>query len=110
MPLITVHSSIFNIVVQTSGYTAQVSNSFGNVDLDLLSVTNESSISESVSGAAFNSITKITTGFNTYYKMQGFNTSTQQYENWHSMGTPLLSPPSGNVLTNISVVHTWQDR
>lgn len=52
----------------------------------------------------------ITTGFNTYFKMEGWNPITNQYETWHSMGTPLLDPPSGNTLQNIGVVMTWTDR
>lgn len=60
--------------------------------------------------AALNTTNKISTGFNTYYKMEGFNTNTNNYENWHSMGTPLLIPPSGNSLINISVVTSWIDR
>lgn len=48
--------------------------------------------------------------FNKYYKMQGFNPSTQQYETWHCMNEPLLDPPSGNVLENVSIVSYWEDR
>lgn len=53
---------------------------------------------------------KLTHGFNTYYKLQGFNTTTGKYEVWFSMGKPLLTPPSGHTLSNISVVLTWIDR
>jgi hypothetical protein len=54
--------------------------------------------------------TKLTHGFNTYFKMQGFNNAAQKYEVWFSTGTPLLIPPSGNKLSNIEVVLTWIDR
>lgn len=57
-----------------------------------------------------NSITHLTTGFNTYYKMQGFNQATGQYEVWHSMGTPQILPPSGDPLINVQVISTWIDR
>ena len=52
----------------------------------------------------------ITPGFNVYYKMQGFNPITQQYEDWHSMGAPLIDPPSGHALENIGIIGTWIDR
>lgn len=64
----------------------------------------------SVSAVAFNPSTKVTTGFNTYFKLQGFNTSTNSYEVWFSMGAPLLIPPSGHLLSNIEIVLTWIDR
>lgn len=57
-----------------------------------------------------NSYAKLTHGFTTYYKMQGFNNNTQRYEVWFSTGTALLQPPSGNRLSNIEVVLTWTDR
>jgi len=53
---------------------------------------------------------KLTHGFNTYFKMQGYNSSTQKHEVWFSTGKPLLTPPSGNTLSNIEVVLTWIDR
>lgn len=56
------------------------------------------------------SYAKLTHGFNTYFKMQGFNNTTQRYEVWFSTGSPLLVPPSGNTLSNIEVVLTWTDR
>src|SRR5574338_595752 len=52
----------------------------------------------------------VSPGFNTYYKMQGYNPITQQYEDWHSMNTPLLDPPSGHALENIGIVGSWIDR
>lgn len=107
MALITDFSTLFT-TVHLVKYTAQSSGTQGNQDISnfVIGLTKV----QFTSDASFNSITKVTTGFNTYYKMQGYNPITQQYENWHSMGTPLLSPPSGHTLTNISVIYTWQDR
>jgi hypothetical protein len=64
----------------------------------------------SVQVVPFNSSAKVSTGFNTYFKLQGFNTSTNKYEVWFSMGSPLLIPPSGHLLSNIEVVLVWIDR
>lgn len=58
----------------------------------------------------YNTNAKLTHGFNTYFKMQGFNNNTQRYEVWFSTGKPLLIPPTGNSLSNIEVVLTWIDR
>ena len=58
----------------------------------------------------FNSYAKLTRGFNTYFKLQGFNAVTGTYEVWFSKARPLLTPPSGNTLSNIEVVLTWIDR
>lgn len=60
--------------------------------------------------ARVNSTALLTTGFHTYYKMEGFNPTTNAYENWHSMDIPLMTPPSGNALTNIGVATSWIDR
>lgn len=103
MATITDRSTIFSLTY-LAGYTGQTSGSSGTQDY--ASATNLSFILLD----GLNSIAKITTGFNTYYKMQGYNTSTLQYENWHSMGTPLMVPPSGNTLVDVSVIATWTDR
>ena len=58
----------------------------------------------------FSSNAKLTHGFNTYFKLQGFNTTTGKYEVWFSKERPLLIPPSGNSLSNIEVILTWIDR
>ena len=60
--------------------------------------------------STLNSVVKLQLNFNTYFKMEGYNPITAQYENWHCMGAPLLTPPSGNSLVNISVVTSWVDR
>lgn len=57
-----------------------------------------------------NTTVNLTSGFNTYFKMQGFNAATGNYEVWHSMGAPRLLPPSGDPLINISIIATWTDR
>lgn|SRR5574337_726889 len=56
------------------------------------------------------STTELTTGFNTYYKLMGYNPVTKTYENWHCKNTPQFSPPSGNVLLDIHIVSSWIDR
>lgn len=63
-----------------------------------------------VSAVEIYSTNSLTHGFNTYYKMQGFNTATSRYEVWFSVGAPLLTPPSGHTLSNIEIVLTWIDR
>lgn len=129
MALITDQSTLFNFTHSVA--LGQFAGSGGELIYDnLLSVvhsvkwlgqnagsaamsTIDSAIStnfSTVGAGAINSTYKINTLFNTYFKMQGFNTATQQYENWHSMGTALMNPPSGNALTNVSVIATWQDR
>jgi hypothetical protein len=60
--------------------------------------------------SAVNTTSNLKTGFNTYYKMQGFNKATGQYEVWHSMNTPQILPPSGDPLVNVQVISTWIDR
>lgn len=107
MALVLDRSNIFNFI-QFAGYTAQSTNSFGTADLEglltgLVSIpfTKDTELSTTV---------PVTTGFNIYYKMQGFNPITQEYEDWHSMDTPLLNPPSGHALENIGIVGSWIDR
>lgn len=63
-----------------------------------------------INSVALDTTVNVTTGYNTYYKMQGFNPITQQYEDWHSMNAPLLDPPSGNALENIGIIGSWIDR
>ena len=106
MPIVTILNVSSNIGF--GGYTGQ---NAGSAGLNDYSSTITSNLTTSFIGLGeINSTVPVTTGFNTYYKMQGFNTSTQQYEVWHSMGTPLYDPPSGNALSNISVVSSWIDR
>lgn len=107
MALILDQSNIFNLT-HLVGYTGQTSGSRNTSDLSSFFIT--TSVVPTPKIVQVDTTDNITTGFNTYYKMEGYNSATQQYENWHSMGTPLLSPPSGNALTNISIVYTWQDR
>lgn len=54
--------------------------------------------------------TPLTTGFHTYFKIQGYNTTTRTYETWHCRDVPILLPPSGHNLQNVSVIATWIDR
>ena len=57
-----------------------------------------------------NTTVKVSFGYNTYFKLQGFNPNTGQYEIWHCMNTPVFTPPSGDNLQNVSVISTWTDR
>jgi hypothetical protein len=104
MALITDLSDVFSIV-HLAGYTGQFSGTQNTLDMSAAVGT----VSFTSLGKA-NTTSNLTTKFNTYYKMQGFNPVTQIYENWHSMGTPLMTPPSGNALENVSIVFTWMDR
>lgn len=69
-----------------------------------------SAYNPTVAVVSFISYAPLTHGFHTYYKMQGFNVGSGQYEVWYSVEAPLLSPPSGHTLSNIQVVLTWIDR
>lgn len=103
MSTITDNSTFFGFVL-TSHWLGQYTGSTGTQDMGgNVSV-------QAVSVVNYNSYAKLTHGFNTYFKMQGFNSNTQKYEVWFSTGTPLLIPPSGNALSNIQVVLTWTDR
>ncbi len=57
-----------------------------------------------------NTTSNLTTGFNVYFKMQGYNPATGTFETWHCRNTPQILPPSGDQLINISIVSTWIDR
>lgn len=57
-----------------------------------------------------NATSNLTSGFNTYFKIQGYNPVTGLFEVWHCMNTPQFLPPSGDQLINIAVVATWIDR
>jgi hypothetical protein len=57
-----------------------------------------------------NTWSQLKPGYNTYYKLQGYNAATGVYEFWHCMNTPILTPPSGDTLLNVSIVATWTDR
>lgn len=57
-----------------------------------------------------NTTVNVTLGFNTYFKLQGFNPVTGLYEIWHCMNTPIFTPPSGDTLQNVSIIGTWTDR
>jgi hypothetical protein len=101
--LITDQTSIFGLV-HFKTWTGTYSGSFGNQELLANTITTN------VKFTALDSNANLKTTFNTYYKMEGFNPITSQYENWHSQNTPLMVPPSGNALTNVSVVSSWIDR
>lgn len=93
--------------VHVVGYSGIYAGSQGASDSSGALVSTNTSVINSV---PLDTTANITSGFNVYYKMQGFNPLTQQYEDWHSMGAPLVDPPSGNALENIGIIGTWIDR
>lgn len=107
MALILDQSSLFGFV-NFASYTGQSTNSFGTSDIQI-SLSGTLSIPTALEGP-MNTTALIKPGYNTYYKLQGWNPLTQKYEFWHSMNVPLTDPPSGNALQNISVIGTWKDR
>jgi hypothetical protein len=98
-------STVFSFI-HFASYTGQSSGSFGSNDLTSALLNQIPTTKD----GELNSTVNITFGFNTYYKMQGWNPITQRYEDWHSMGTPQLIPPSGHTLQNIGIIGTWTDR
>lgn len=108
MATITDQSTVF-LLAQFTEYTAlnagnQGSQDFTNVFID------ETGFVPMAQVVGFNSTSQLTTGFHTYFKVQGYNPLTGTYEVWHCRGTPLLLPPSGHHLLNVSVVASWIDR
>lgn len=107
MSLITDQTGVLSLI-HFVGYTAQSSGSQGIQEIDgTLSNPFQSSVAISVD---VDTTENLTVGFNTYYKLHGFNPITQSYEVWHSMDAPLLDPPSGNALENITILFSWVDR
>jgi hypothetical protein len=109
MALITDQSSLFNFIGMIS-YRGQYSGSQGTEDFASSFADSFTAYAPTVQTSELNSTALVTTGFNTYYKLQGFNASTGKYEVWYSKEKPLLTPPSGNILSNIEIVLTWVDR
>jgi hypothetical protein len=108
MSTITDDNSFFNLVQfkQLGGYSA----SQGTQDVASFFSTSSATYVTTSPVVDFSSNAKLTHGFNTYFKMQGFNTATNKYEVWFSTSKPLLIPPSGHTLSNIEIVLTWIDR
>lgn len=93
--------------VHIVGYAGVYSGSQGSFDASsALTGLNDTFIND----VALDTTINVSSGYNIYYKMQGYNPLTQQYEDWHSMGTPLLDPPSGHALQNIGIIGSWIDR
>jgi hypothetical protein len=110
MSTITDENTLFNFV-QSLPWKGQYSASTGTQDMvGKFIVSTTLAYSPTISIVDQNSYAKLTHGFNTYFKIQGFNISTGKYEVWFSTGTPLLIPPSGHALSNIGVIATWIDR
>lgn len=91
-----------------TGYTGQSSSSQGSQDAT--SSFSGGNLLSSIKLTELDTTVNVSSGYNIYYKMQGYNPLTQKYEDWHSMGAPLLSPPSGHMLQNISIISSWEDR
>jgi hypothetical protein len=107
MAIITDQRTLFNTIGNIA-WTGQYGGSQGSQDFMGSFITD--TYNSTVQVVQFNPTTLVTRGFNTYFKMQGFNTSTNSYEIWFSMGSPLLIPPSGHTLSNIEIVLSWIDR
>lgn len=108
MATITDESTIFGLT-QLTKYTALNSGSQGSQDFIGVFVSSSAFV-PMIQTVNYNVTVHLTTGFNTYFKMQGYNPLTGGYETWHCRGTPLLLPPSGHNLINVSVVGSWTDR
>ena len=108
MATITDFSTIFSLT-QLVKYTALNSGNQGSQDFTSMFIDGASFVPMAQS-VDFNSTSRLTTGFNTYFKMQGYNPVTGTYETWHCRGTPLMLAPSGNNLLNISVIASWTER
>lgn len=102
MSTVTDNNNLFNFATFTK--LGQYAASTGTQD------TSGAITAPTTAMVAFISYAPLTHGFNTYYKMQGFNSSTGKYEVWFSTNKPLLIPPSGNTLSNIEIVLSWIDR
>lgn len=109
MALITDQNTFFNFVGMIS-YHGQYSGSWGLQDFASAFAGPTTAYIPTVQTSDLNSTNLVTTGFSTYYKLQGFNTATNSYEVWYSKEKPLLTPPSGNLLSNIEIVLIWVDR
>ncbi len=112
MALITDQSNLFNFISSTF-YRSQYSASWGSEDMAESFAGPDIDYSPTSYPLAYNTNAPeilLTHGFNTYFKMQGFNVGTGTYEVWYSTNKPLLIPPSGNALSQIEIVLTWIDR
>lgn len=108
MAIVVDNPNLFG-VVHFGGFTAQSASSSGVTDFgpQLYAVF---PLPVPLHNPLDNITQNIRPGFNTYYKMQGYNPITQEYEFWHCQGTPLMNPPSGHTLENVSIVTSWKDR
>jgi hypothetical protein len=108
MPTITDESTIF-LLAQPIRYTALYSGTQGSQDFTGI-FSDEVGFASVAQLVQFNTTIGLTADFNTYFKVQGYNPLTGTYEVWHCRGTPLLLPPSGHSLLNVSVVASWKER
>ncbi len=110
MAIITDENTFFNFV-QFLTWKGQYSGSTGTQNFDAAFTSQGQYVPTAQLITSSPTVgTPLTHGFNTYFKMQGFNSSTNSYEVWFSTTAPLLIPPSGHALSNIEIVQTWIDR
>lgn len=112
MATITDETNLFNLV-SSIYYRGQYSASWGSQDFSGQFASTNVAYAPTSYPLPYNTNAPeilLTHGFNTYFKMQGFNASTGAYEVWYSTNKPLLIPPSGHRLSNIEIVLTWIDR
>jgi hypothetical protein len=109
MATITDESNLFGFI-HSSAWEGQYSASWGSQDFAGAFTRASVTYVPTAQIIPFNTNAGLTHGFTTYFKMQGYNESNGRYEVWFSETTPLLIPPSGNRLSNISIVLTWIDR
>lgn len=108
MPTVTDESTIF-LLTQLTRYTGLFAGTQGSQDFtDMFS--DDIGFASVAQLVEFNTTIGLTPDFNIYFKVQGYNPLTAAYETWHCRGTPLLLPPSGHNLLNISVVASWSER
>src|SRR5574338_346132 len=80
MPTLTelfIQNTIFS-----ASYSGTYSGSQGISNLSSIFTENNDSFIKAV---ALDTTVNVSSGYNTYYKMQGWNPVTQKYEDWHSM-------------------------
>jgi hypothetical protein len=111
MSTITDENTLFGLITPKA-WLGQYAGSAGLADFFTSFTSVNSTYVSTASVVNFNTSigSPLTHGFNTYFKMQGFNGITNQYEVWFSTGAPQLVPPSGHQLSNIEIVLTWIDR
>jgi hypothetical protein len=104
MSTITDESTIFTLV-HNEAYSGLNAGSQGTQDFSNIYIS-----SPVAHVASINATVNLTTGFHTYFKLEGYNPVTQKIETWHCRDVPILLPPSGDPLLNVAIIGTWIDR